>query len=471
MKSIRAQLTRHVVLAAAAPFAIAWLTTYYVVGAELREQFDAALRARALAASGAVHAHGDVVEVDESSRLFQELDESVERGESQDWYFELRRADGRSVRRSRSLADGDLPWTGSRHVTGDVRLPDGRPGRFWTMPVPSVDPAASTSEPPLIITVAADRTELDDALRVLSLMVAGAGVAVLALTVGIMPRLVRRAFRPVRAVADWAAAITPETLGARFDVEPLPIELRAIGDRLNGLLSRLQAAFDRERQFSADLAHELRTPVAELRAIAELVTTWPDDRPVDADRDILAIAAHMESIVTRLLAMLRSPGASGQPARGEMVDLRDLVRQAWRARETAAIEKGLILKLEDGAGGEIDTDGVSLRSIVTNLIDNAIDYAPSATVVQANVRSTEDETSLLISNDAADLSMEDLDRLFERFWRGDPSRSGGTHVGLGLPLARSFARALGGDLTASLDGGRLVMTLQVPRASRVSPRA
>ena len=83
MKSIRAQLTRHVVLAAAAPFAIAWLTTYYVVSAELREQFDAALRAKALAASGAIHEHGDVVEVDESSRLFQELDESVERGDPQ----------------------------------------------------------------------------------------------------------------------------------------------------------------------------------------------------------------------------------------------------------------------------------------------------------------------------------------------------------------------------------------------------
>ncbi len=471
MKSIRAQLTRHVVLAAAAPFAVAWLGTYYIVSTELREQFDDALRAKALAASGVIHVRGDVVEVDESSRLFRELDESVERGESQVWYFELRRADGRSVRRSRTLAAGDLPWTGSRHGSGNLRLPNGRPGRFWTMPLPMGNQASLAASAPLVITVAADGTELDQALRMLSLVVGGSGLVVFALTFAVMPRLVRRAFEPVVALADQASAITPETLAARFDVQPLPAELRPIGDRLNGLLSRLQTGFDHERQFSADLAHELRTPVAELRAIAELVTAWPDDRPPDADRDILAIALHMEGIVTRLLAMLRSPGASGDLAASELVDLAEIVRQAWRARSTAAARKQLTLDVEGEPARGIRTDGAGLRSIVTNLIDNAIDYAPSATSVRAVVRSGQGGASLSVSNDAPGLSPDDLERLFERFWRRDPSRSGGTHVGLGLPLARSFARALSGDLAASLDDGRLVMTLRLPAPSPESHRA
>jgi two-component system sensor histidine kinase QseC len=286
----------------------------------------------------------------------------------------------------------------------------------------------------------------------------GCGVLLLAATALLVPRVLRGELTPLNELADQAARVNADSLAMRFPTDSMPAELRPIGSRLNDLLARLEQSFERERRFSADLAHELRTPIAELRSLTELALKWPDAREAETDREVLAVAMQMEGIVTRLLALLRSE--RGQlPVTLERVALAPLVENVWRTFAKRAVSKRLKVVREVPENAEFETDPVLARSILTNLVDNAIEYTPVGGMVRVEGEVGTRQIKLRVSNAVENLTSEDLPKLFDRFWRKDLARSGNEHSGLGLPLARAFARALGGELAASLDGqSRLTLT-------------
>jgi two-component system sensor histidine kinase QseC len=157
--------------------------------------------------------------------------------------------------------------------------------------------------------VVLDASELDRMLNRLAAALGIIGTSMLGLTIAFVLRISSRGLAPLEAVAQRASHIDEHTLDQRFPND-IPIELRSICERLNDLLSRLQSAFARERRFSADVAHELRTPIAELRAIAEVALKWPTPDPevVGAFQDVVAAAGQMQGIVDGLLAIARCEG-------------------------------------------------------------------------------------------------------------------------------------------------------------------
>ncbi len=187
---------------------------------------------------------------------------------------------------------------------------------------------------------------------------------------------------------------------------------------------------------------------------------WPDARAADTDRDVLAIATQMERVVTRLLAMVRSE--DGQlPIVRESIDLDLLLKDVWQPQITRAASRDIHVTWCVAPGTVIDADPVLLRSVLTNLLQNAVEYSPAGGGVTVQARATGTQFSVHVRNQAPDVSDEDVARLFDRFWRRDPARASSDHAGLGLSLARAFARAMGGDLTATREPGdvlRLTMT-------------
>jgi two-component system sensor histidine kinase QseC len=121
--------------------------------------------------------------------------------------------------------------------------------------------------------------------------------------------------RPLSSLAKRAETIHASSLQLRFPTDNIPVELLPIAQRLNDLLARLEASFAREQRFSADVAHELRTPIAELRTLAEVALKWPDDVNQAALKEALNIALQMESVATGLMALARCDGrpAHSQP--------------------------------------------------------------------------------------------------------------------------------------------------------------
>jgi two-component system sensor histidine kinase QseC len=464
MRTIRQQLTRKLLLGFGLLLGCGGVAVYFLTRAALLDQFDETLRTKANAISSATEQRGKRITVELSEQLMRESDERV----AED-FFHLRRMDGTTVRRSKSLADADLPsrfGTFERPRYWNLTLPPGFRGRaigytFSPRHSREGEPAEITE---LAIVVASDRRELDETLATLALVLAASGALLLVATTLIVPRVLRRELAPLDQLAEQAGRINADSLSTRFPADSVPGELKPISERLNNLLSRLEQSFERERQFSADLAHELRTPIAELRSLADLALKWPETRPAETDRDSLAIAVQMEGIVVRLLELLRSERGQLAIAR-ESILLAPLAEKVWQPFAERAAEKRLDVVRNVPDDAEIQSDPVLLRSILTNLIDNAAEYTPRGGTVRIDAGVGCGRFTVRVSNTIEHLEPADLTRFFDRFWRKDPARSGAKHSGLGLSLARAFAQALGCELTATIDGeSRLVLTLSGPAA-------
>lgn len=436
---------------------------YFSTRAALLEQLDNTLRAKASSVVSGIEQHGNRIEVELAEPLLREFDDGVPVD-----FFQLRRADGATVRRSTSLAAGNLP----------ARFADSRQPKFWNLTLPSghpgravgygfASPVSDESETPaapaeLAIVFASDLEELNETLSALALVLLGCAALMLAATVVIVPRVLRQELAPLDQLAEQAARIDANSLSLRFPTAAMPAELAPISERLNHLLARLEESFERERRFSADLAHELRTPIAELRSLAEVALKWPDSRPAETDTDALAIALQMEGIVARLLELLRSERGQVIPQR-ETILLGQLVESVWRPFEEKIAQKRLAVTRDIPPKLEIQSDPVFLRSILANLVDNAVEYTPSGGAISVAAQASGGRFIIRILNDAEHVRSEDLPNFFDRFWRKDAARSDAKHCGLGLPLARAFAEMLGMELAASMDAdARVVLAMQGP---------
>lgn len=241
------------------------------------------------------------------------------------------------------------------------------------------------------------------------------------------------------------------SLGQRFASSKMPAEVSQISRRLNELMARLQASFAREKRFSADVAHELRTPIAELRTLSEVALRWPDD--VAATRkvlqDALEIALQMESLVAGLLTLARCE-AGLIAVHPEAIAVAELTREVLHSLAKEIQTKRLTITLQIAENTCWRTDATALRSIMTNLCSNAVRHSPSGGAIRLCVESAEPGGRLRITNPAKNLAAEDLPHLFERFWRKDGARSSNANSGLGLALSRAYAQALGMTLRAEL---------------------
>ena len=293
-------------------------------------------------------------------------------------------------------------------------------------------------------------------------MLVGAGA--LAALAGLVRFGVRGGLAPLDRLGEAVAGVDAGSLATRFEIGPLPVELQPIAKRLNELLARLESAFAREKRFTATAAHELRTPLAELRSLAEvnLMTPASEAERAESWRDALAATRRMEALAVRLLELTRCE----DPARlihREPVALTDAVAEAWRPWAARAGERGVFLELDLPADLEARTDAAVLAIVLENLCGNGAEHAPTGTAVAVAGAREPDSVTLRIRNRAGTLTAADVPHLFERFWRKDGARTAGQHHGLGLALAAEFAAVIGGDLSAKLDGdGCVEFALRLP---------
>ena len=437
---------------------------YWLAAAALTRQFDELLRAKASSMAMLIEEEeGGHLEIDATEMFLREFEPRVGAA-----FFQLWDCGSNVVRRSKSLRDFNLPFsfgTLSEPKFRNLSMPGGLDTRVATIrfkPRPTDD-----AKPPPVLTdaflaVALDRQGVNQTLSILRMVLAACGAVILSLTATMMPLLLRKELAPVNRLADQAQRITAASLAFRFPVEDLPGELKPISLRLNDLLERLETAFSRERQFSDDLAHEFRTPLAELRSLTELSVKWPDTHTAQTYLQILAIVVQMQNIIDRLLAIARSE-QPGQAAQLEKVDLESMVKDVLQSVAEKVSERQITVEVTFAPGLELVTDPVLWRSILNNLLENAVEYAPKGSPVQLQSATQGRQFHLTISNAAEDLTPDDITHLFDRFWRKDKARTRSIHVGLGLSLSRALAQSLGYTLKAALDARRcLVMRLSGP---------
>lgn len=478
MTSIRRRLAVPLLAGSCLLVLAAGLLLSGLISRRLRAEFDDALLAKARALVTLTRQEAGAVEIDFADEVMPEFS-----APSAPEYFQLWLANGTVLERSESLGVRDLPRSArlsKEPLFRDVRLADGRPGRLVEIAfVPQsedddtawaeqrLDPTAPLPDSGLraaVLITARGRQELSSLIR--SLYAVSIAVAVLLVpALGLLVHLsIRHGLRPLDEISRQVEGLDAERLGQRIGTHPATLELVPVVDRLNALLARLQVAFERERRFSGDIAHELRTPIAELRNLADVGSRWPEDREAVRSYfdDVTAIARQMEAIVVSLLALARCDNGLESCERAE-VDLRELIEETWSRLAAEATRKRLDFALT-APRSTVMSDRGKLGLILLNLLSNAVTYSPAGSTISCWAGGGGKPIEITVANPAPLLAPEDLPRLFEPFWRKDAARTGTLHSGLGLPLAKAFAELLGLRLTADLGNDQqLTLRLQGPR--------
>jgi len=295
------------------------------------------------------------------------------------------------------------------------------------------------------------------------LTVLAAGVLLLALLAGLVgAALARRTLAPVGRASAAARSLAEGLLETRLPVEredefgAWATSFNEMAEALQGKIAALSAAQERERRFTSNVAHELRTPLTALVGEAALLAEHLDGMPAEARRPaelLVADVARLRRLVDDLLEISRLD-AGVETVRAEPFDLGALVRSCLRARGW----EGRV-RVEDGAAPVV-SDPRRAERVVANLVENALAHGGGDVTVR--VAADGDTVTVDVIDRGPGIPPDELPRLFERFAKGDPARSG-PGTGLGLAIARENARLLGGDVEAASEpGAGSRFTLRLP---------
>ncbi len=469
MKSIQRTLQLRLLGALLLVLGGAGLGLFVLLQHLLVRSFDQGLAAKARVLAGMVQVARGQIEPEFDEAKLPEFERQHEPE-----YFELRTSDGKVHSRSKSLQgatltgpDMDRGLRGNKATTfWDLRLPDHRRGRAVVLLfLPRIKDNDLGVPPPLMLLVGRNRESLDEAFRSVLLALGLVGGVLLLLIPALISVVARRGLRPLRDLADRAGQIDARTLSARFPISDLPRELLPICQRLNDLLDRVSTSMARERRFSADAAHELRTPLAELRTIADVSLAQDGLGPdmTAALQDIRSSAVQLDRVVSTLLALARCE-AGQQMVNLQTVSLSEAIRDVVRPFEVAARSRGLTVTSGSGEA-MVQADRALLVAIITNLFSNAVAYTPDGGRIAWSLAETPDRTILRLENTNPGLVSADLVHVFEPFWRRDAARTGGEHVGVGLALVAAYTQLMGAEATVSLPNAATVaFDLRLPRS-------
>lgn len=295
-----------------------------------------------------------------------------------------------------------------------------------------------------------------------------AGVAVLLAAVAGGAVLTHLALRPLRQLNEAVRGMV-ETgrLDARVPIRGTGDPLDELGAAFNALLVKISGLVTAMRASLDDVAHDLRTPLARLRAVAERALASPDDPAVlrEGLGDALEEAQRVSSLLDEMMDVAEAESGAMRLS-VERVGARALLGQAVDLFADAAEEKGIGLGLEAGTGLVLAVDAVRMRQVLANLLDDALKYTPGGGRVRLRARADGDAALLEIEDDGVGIPAEDLPRVFDRLYRGDRSRSE-RGLGLGLALVRAIVTAHGGTVSVESDPGRGArFTVRLPNAAR-----
>jgi signal transduction histidine kinase len=377
-------------------------------------------------------------------------------------FFQLVRMDGRVISKSRDLGEAALPL--APKTLHDVvqngfafeNLPDGA--------IPTVSKGAKPhfrlisllvapgTVPNFILQIAAPLTFIEQERK--HLIELFSFIIPLALIVSLLGGIYfsGRALVPLQVIIEKAQALSPAQLDERLPLPPADDELRALSVTLNEMLERLQKMFQTQERFVADASHQLKTPLAILRGELDisLQKTRSPEEHVTLMRSLSQELLHLSKTVDDLLILARvgsgAPSLSKRPVRIDEVAMEAVARLEKLARE-----RGISLKLdlEEAQSGDssfvVEGDEDLLKSMISEIIDNAIKYSDSSLPVEIKVTDEKDFSSVEVADYGSGVPEKERDKIFEPFFRANKRDVAGS--GLGLSIAKKIADIHGGELT------------------------
>jgi signal transduction histidine kinase len=341
------------------------------------------------------------------------------------------------------------PAAGKEEVDQSATVP-GELGEPYAVVARGVtDPAGAT----YAVVVAVPLSALGDTVRTATVLLAVGAVLMLVLLLVLVRRAVRQALQPVEGIRSEVARISQVRGGGAVTVPPTGDEIARLARTMNEMLARLEKSDAATRRFVSDASHELRSPLATIRAAVEVSTQdgFDDDR----DAVIRSETLRLQSLVDDLLTLAKAD--DGAPLAREEVDVDDIVAQeVRRVRATGVPVEASIM------AARVLGDRARIEQMVRNVVDNAVRHTTGR--VGLSVDTEGDDVVVRVDNDGPPVPVADRETVFDRFARLEDSRrreSGGS--GLGLAIVRTVARAHGGNAVATeTSDGRCRFELRLP---------
>jgi two-component system, OmpR family, heavy metal sensor histidine kinase CusS len=356
---------------------------------------------------------------------------------------------------------------------GFVTLGDGTRLRSITVRMPG---RAGGRDTAYTVVYSAPAERFDRLLRrvswVLLAVCLGGGLA----TALVAVRTSRAALRPLKDTAAVVATIDEKSLDQRIDAQALPPELRPVAERLNEMLVRLEGGFAQRKRFLADAAHELRTPIAAVLTGLEVALTRPRDAAylTQVLRDCLGDIRLLKDLAEALLNQARAEVGTDGPE-VERISLTEFAEECCRLLRPLAEQKDVLLACSAPPDQDAEVPPHRLRSVVLNLLGNAIDHTPAGGRVELIATCSPGMLELSVIDTGIGIAPEHLPHVFEPFYRGnDPRTSGSGHLGLGLFLVRTHAEAMGGTCAVESQpgrGSRFTVAIPQPEPCKIKPQA
>lgn len=261
---------------------------------------------------------------------------------------------------------------------------------------------------------------------------------------------------PLNRLSDAVSRINEKDFQLQLDPQSLPSELQPVASRLREALDQLRKAFAREKQAAQDISHDLRTPLAALTTTIEVALK--KDRSTAEYRELLEdcqlSANQMSHLVERLLALAKIDAGSN-PVRSRPIDVVAVAQSAMEVVRPLARARDIAMTLHAPAELPMLGDPDKLREVLTNLLHNAVDYNRDAGMIDLAVERIDKAVEIRIADTGVGIRADVKERLFERFFRVDPARTGDTpHCGLGLAIVKSYVDLMNGTIDVDSEPGR-----------------
>jgi two-component system heavy metal sensor histidine kinase CusS len=390
--------------------------------------------------------------------LLEWLDRRFGRHEGFD--FQITNEEGQRFFASQRLAKRMLPVAKSVSTTETFETIN-TDGRFRVIEVQATGPQG-----PLSIQIARSLESFDHELSELLFVFMVTGPATLFVTLGSGYFLAGRALGPVQAITRTADQITAERLDRRIEVVNPDDDLGALSRTLNGMIERLESSFHDMQRFTADAAHELRTPLAIIRNEAEVTlrAARSTEEYSHTLENILEETARLTQLSDHLLFLCRQDAGLYTKATDPLA-VNDLIQDVVSQMQLLAQEKNITLSLEKNTPCQVVADAAQLRRVCYNLLDNAIKYSPIGGRVTVSSTVQNGSVKLIVADNGIGIAAEHLAHVFERFYRVDPSRNRDTEgTGLGLAISQAIVEAHAGEIGVESvlgQGTRFVVRLPI----------
>jgi heavy metal sensor kinase len=459
IRSLRVRLLLSTSLSIAIVLGLLGLAIYFSMRRSLQAEFDRSLMAQARALAALTEQNGDDVSLEFDPEQLPEFT-TTNRPE----YFQAWLENGQVLTRSSSLGTRDLAKTDARTSGSfqDMLLPNNHHGRSVSLTFfPRVE--SSTVKPipnharAVTLLVARETSVLHHTLEELRGWLWALFAAAVVVSGAALVFIVGRAMIPVDRLAQEIEGLAETTLSNHLASTDVPSELLPVVEKLNGLFDRLSQAFAREKAFTADVAHELRTPLAGLQTTLEVCRSRSRDATayettLDKCR---SMTDRMQAMIENLLLLARAEAGQLVLDR-KSVDLCLLLTECWALLQHQADRRHLSVQWQMPENCLVQTDREKLSIVIQNLFDNAIAYCDEGGSISISCGVEDGGWFAEIANSGSQVSSENATHLFERFWRGDASRSGtGSHYGLGLSLCQRLMKVLKGQINIQTVQGRM----------------